>query len=268
MADRRVAALAVELTPENWSGGLTVQTALDGSVTNSGVRRYRALASRHLEILERHHLGADVIFLRARTNQSLIQVAQAARTRLYRDGQDIEAERRLDEQPDAIAQEIATTVHEGQSIVVEKIVAFHTSLDRASSEPGLEAKRTLAYAGRFEDVLGAHVLAWSHLWDDCDISLEDHGAEDTELKLRVYIFHLLQTVSPQTIERDAGVPARGWHGEAYRGHIFWDELFIFPFLNLRLPTLTRALLRYRYRRLTEARRAALDAGYRGATAST
>jgi alpha,alpha-trehalase len=71
-------------------------------------------------------------------------------------------------------------------------------------------------------------------------------------------------VSPHTIEFDIGVPARGWHGEAYRGHIFWDELFIFPFLTLRLPMLTRALLRYRYRRLPAARRAAQAAGYAGA----
>ena len=49
------------------------------------------------------------------------------------------------------------------------------------------------------------------------------------------------------------MPARGLHGEAYRGHIFWDELFVFPFLNLRFPELTRALLQYRYRRLPEAR---------------
>ena len=66
------------------------------------------------------------------------------------------------------------------------------------------------------------------------------------------------------IELDAGVPARGWTGEAYRGHIFWDELFIFPFLNFRLPRVTRALLLYRWRRLPEARWAAREAGYRGA----
>jgi trehalose/maltose hydrolase-like predicted phosphorylase len=66
------------------------------------------------------------------------------------------------------------------------------------------------------------------------------------------------------MELDAGVPARGWHGEGYRGHIFWDELFIFPFLSLRLPVLTRALLLYRYRRLPEARQAAHAAGFRGA----
>jgi len=49
-----------------------------------------------------------------------------------------------------------------------------------------------------------------------------------------------------------------------KGHIFWDELFIFPTLNLLVPEITRALLLYRYRRLPEARWAAGQAGYEGA----
>ena len=61
--------------------------------------------------------------------------------------------------------------------------------------------------------------------------------------LRLHLLHLLQTVSPNTADLDVGVPARGLHGEAYRGHIFWDELFIFPVLNLRFPMITRSLLR-------------------------
>ena len=76
--------------------------------------------------------------------------------------------------------------------------------------------------------------------------------------------HLLQSVSFHSIGLDTGVPARGWTGEAYQGHIFWDELFIFPFLNYRIPEITRALLMYRYRRLGEARIAAQNAGYKGA----
>ena len=67
-----------------------------------------------------------------------------------------------------------------------------------------------------------------------------------------------------TVDLDVGVPARGLHGEAYRGHIFWDELFIFPFLNFHIPEITRALLLYRYRRLPEARLTAQDEGHRGA----
>ena len=46
--------------------------------------------------------------------------------------------------------------------------------------------------------------------------------------------------------------------------MFWDELYVYPFLNLRLPEITRELLMYRYRRLGEARGAADEAGFRGA----
>jgi trehalose/maltose hydrolase-like predicted phosphorylase len=82
--------------------------------------------------------------------------------------------------------------------------------------------------------------------------------------LRLHMFHLLQAVSPNSIGLDIGVPARGWTGEAYQGHVFWDELFIFPFFNYRMPEITRSLLMYRYRRLGEARAAAATAGYKGA----
>jgi alpha,alpha-trehalase len=264
MANPHIAGLAVELVAENWSGRLTVRSALDGSVINNGVPRYRDLASQHLDTLNAEQPEAATLFLCSRTNQSFLHVAEAARTHLYRQGRTVNAERQVDIRKDHIAQELSCQVEKAESIAVEKIVAFYTSRDPAISEPGLEAKKTLREAGRFDDLLAAHELAWAHLWDDCNIELKEKQKDETALKLRVYIFHLLQTVSPHTTELDIGVPARGWHGEAYRGHIFWDELFIFPFLNLRLPMLTRALLRYRYRRLTEARRAAKAAGYEGA----
>ena len=60
------------------------------------------------------------------------------------------------------------------------------------------------------------------------------------------------------------MPARGLNGEAYRGHVFWDEMYAFPFFNFRLPEVTRGLLMYRYRRMGEARAAAREAGFRGA----
>jgi trehalose/maltose hydrolase-like predicted phosphorylase len=88
--------------------------------------------------------------------------------------------------------------------------------------------------------------------------------EGVQLLIRLHISHVLQVCSPHTADLDAGVPARGLNGEAYRGHVFWDELYIYPFLNFRLPEITRELLMYRYRRLDEARAAAKEAGYRGA----
>jgi len=122
-------------------------------------------------------------------------------------------------------------------------------------------------ADSFDALLQTHEGAWRQLWERSDLHVLDavsDEATDVHPAVRLHLFHLLQTASQHSMELDAGIPARGWHGEGYRGHIFWDELFIFPFLNLRLPILARALLLYRYRRLDEARWAARQAGFRGA----
>ena len=125
-------------------------------------------------------------------------------------------------------------------------------------------RRWLQAADSFEEMLGQHVLAWSHLW--ARFAIELRGCEDSQVLpvLRLHIFHLLQTISPNSMDRDVGVPARGLHGEAYRGHVFWDDLFVFPAINLRLPELGQSLMAYRYHRLPAARRAAREAGHVGA----
>lgn len=89
-------------------------------------------------------------------------------------------------------------------------------------------------------------------------------AGETGKILRLHAFHVLQTLSPHTAELDVGVPARGLHGEAYRGHVFWDELFVLPYITLHFPEVARALLMYRHRRLPAARDAARQAGQSGA----
>lgn len=55
-----------------------------------------------------------------------------------------------------------------------------------------------------------------------------------------------------------------WHGEDYRGHIFWDETFVLPFLACRFPEIARSMLLYRYRRLGAAKILARQHGYKGA----
>jgi alpha,alpha-trehalase len=258
MAEPHLAALESVITAEDWSGPLEVASALDGRVENAGVARYRDLARRHLEPLEARAVDGDTVFLRMRTLQSRLEVAMAARTRLDRPGQ----ARELIE-PGYAGRRLHLELKKGEALRVEKVVALHTSRDRAISECGEAALGACARAPDFAALAASHSLAWRHLWQRFDIGLEC-GDERTQRILRLHVFHLLQTASPNTIGLDAGVPARGLHGEAYRGHIFWDELFIFPLLNLRLPEITRALLLYRHRRLPEARENARAAGYRGA----
>ncbi len=267
MADMHLATLELSLIAENWAGNVTLRFGIDGRVVNSGAKLYERFDNRHLEPLSGGAVGADGVALLVQTRQSQLRVAQAARGRLFVDGRQLEPERRLIEEPGFIGQELDLMVEQGQSVTLEKIAALYTSRDAAISECVLAARKAIERAGRFEAVLAEHVLSWKHLWRVFDMRLAPAGPGFTlnvPALLRLHLFHLLQAVSLNSIGLDVGVPARGWTGEAYQGHIFWDELFIFPTLNLRMPEITRSLLMYRYRRLGEARAAAEAAGFRGA----
>ncbi|GAA3747100.1 glycoside hydrolase family 65 protein [Salinactinospora qingdaonensis] len=258
MDDPHLAALETEVTPEDWSGTLTVRSALDGTVTNAGVARYRDLCGRHLQV---GSTGGDVpeeTWLYAETSTSGIGIALAARTRVTA-GPEPDATS-VASRPDWIGCDLEIPVLPGRTVTVEKTVALHTSRDKAISDPRTAARAALARADGFAELLRHHTAAWRRLWQECAI---DIGGEEQRV-LRLHLFHLLQTLSPHTADLDVGVPARGLHGEAYRGHVFWDELFVFPLLNLHLPETARALLRYRWRRLPQARAAASAYGLRGA----
>ncbi|HZC99307.1 MAG TPA: HAD-IA family hydrolase [Actinomycetes bacterium] len=263
MKDQHLAGLETTFTAENWSGTLEVWSGLDGRVVNAGVKRYRELNQRHLNVLDAGEAGDDLVDLQAETTQSHIRVALAARTRLLLDGEPTAADRRVVTEPGFVAHALTLDLERARPATIEKVVALYTSRDRATSESRLDARLEAQGAAGFDELLTRHEGAWANLWNRFDMQL-DSANEWIEMVLHLHIFHLLQTVSPHTINLDVGVPARGWHGEAYRGHVFWDELFIFPFLNFQRPVLAAALLNYRHARIGAARSAARAAGYRGA----
>ncbi len=260
MADPHVLALETTLVAENWSGELEIRSAIDGDVRNAGVPAYRGLADRHLSVVRTDTADDGIDVLVAETVQSRARIAVAARCRC----RPARAVLHDDHHPAArrIDHELVVHVSRGEPVVVEKVAGVHTSRDPAISECALAATAAVARAGSFEQLAEAHREAWSRLWSRWDVWVDAHGRMPTVVVL--HLLHLLQSVSPHTGELDAGIPARGLHGEAYRGHVFWDELFVFPLLNFRFPALSRSLLRYRHRRLPEARRLAATAGYRGA----
>jgi trehalose/maltose hydrolase-like predicted phosphorylase len=262
MAHSHQAAIEWTITPENWSGRVEVVSALDGRVTNGNVARYGQLEGRHLDPVSPRTFGPEVIALKVRTRQSTMYVAEAARMRVFDGDEAIAAERTLYQMEDYIQQVLAFDAQEGRPLRVEKLVAFYTSRDRAISEPLGNAGKSAARYPDFAEALARHAIAWDGLWRRCDLQLPREPR--VQLLLRLHISHVLQVCSRHTADHDAGVPARGLNGEAYRGHVFWDELFVYPYLNFRLPEITRELLMYRYRRLGEARAAAREVGHRGA----
>jgi trehalose/maltose hydrolase-like predicted phosphorylase/transcriptional regulator with XRE-family HTH domain len=254
MADPYLAAMESTFTAENWSGPLRVRAMLDGRVANHGVARYRDLRGDHLT---GHETGIqdDIGWLTAVTRSSHITIALAGRLHPAPPPGSVHREF------DRIVSEHTLGLTEGRPVTLTRTVALTTSHDHASHDARSAALRHVRRAPRFGDLLARHAAAWERLWRRARLDVA--GPELSRL-VHLHIFHLLQTLSPHTADMDAGVPARGLHGEAYRGHVFWDELFVQPWFNLRFPEISLGLLRYRWRRLPEARDAAGEAGYDGA----
>ncbi|MFK0171567.1 glycoside hydrolase family 65 protein [Streptomyces sp. NPDC090306] len=272
VADTRLAALRTEFTAEGFAGELEVEAALDGTVTNTGVERYRALDGRHLSHVHTGTAGPDTVWLRCRTRNSDVRICLAARLRTdtdtiattsaadAMDTADTDTAQAAGADPSRAVQRLLLTLTPGAPATVDKTVALHTSRDTAISDPLGAAVAAAREAPSFDDLRGSHTAAWEHIWRRAELEVPGEAGH----VLRLHLFHLLQTLSPHTADLDVGVPARGLHGEAYRGHIFWDELFVLPYLNVHFPEVSRALLRYRHRRLGKARAAARAAGRRGA----
>ncbi len=263
------AGLETTISPLNWDGKIEICSALDGTVTNQGVERYQELGKTHLDLVESSHLDDRSMVLKVRTKRSCLDIAMGARTDIYLNNRADNIKSFPADKPDGyVAKRFLVNVAKGDTLTVEKIICIYTSKDTGIFECLAESKDALVddYVD-FGSLLKSHIIAWQLLWAKFDVRLElDNRAIElyTQKIIRLYIFHLLQSSSVHSLDIDVGMPARGWHGEGYRGHIFWDEIIIFPFLNYRSPRITRTLLMYRYRRLNEAKRAARETGYRGA----
>lgn len=260
MADAHTAAMRVEVIPENWSGEITVHSAINGDVRNRNVADDHALETRHLSapIVHRPDQAApESVIMEVETLQSDVDIAIGTRTMVSGDAEPAQADG-----PRLVGSAWRTRVSEGEPLYVDKVAVTATSRDPALSTPHLDVTKRLERSGTVAEIAAASAAAWTKLWDVFDVQLEAGRTNHTALDFNT--FHVLQNTALVSRDLDAGTPARGLQGEGYRGHIFWDELFVYPTLSLRQPALTRALLMYRHRRLDEARHAARVEGRRGA----
>jgi len=261
MARPHLAGLETTLVAEGWSGPVSVASGIDAGVTNTNVAEYADLANRHLRTVVAEEAEPGILLVEAETTQSRVRIATAARTMLT--GHGVVRAIPVQTVADRHAQRFDLTLRDGAPVTIDKTVAVFTSRDPAIASPRLAALNELLWArGGFAGLLPAHEQAWGRLWALFGVELD--ADRQTQLVLNLHVFHLLQSLSPHTAAIDAGVPARGLHGEGYRGHVFWDELFVLPVLTAHLPWVSRSLLDYRWRRLDSARLAATQAGLSGA----
>ncbi len=258
MANPHIGALRYRITPQNYSCSITLRSSIDGSVINDGVPRYRSLESKHLKTVV-NEIQQNTVLLHTKTTASDIDIYIRAKHVFTGE---CEMQKGIVEADEIIGEDLTFIAREGKEYTLDKLVTIYTSLDQDTESAEKDSIELIKQMKDFEQLKAEHLQKWSNLWEKGDVIIEDDRL--SQKTLRLHIYHLFVTASEHNKFIDAGMPARGLSGEAYRGHVFWDELYIFPFYNQHSPEITKALLMYRYRRLDQARDNAVEYGFKGA----
>ncbi len=248
MANKHLAALEYSITPLNYSGTISIKTGIDANIINDGVARYRDLNQKHLG---KANCGSqeNIIWLSTETTQSKIKLDIAAQINT-----NVPADYEIEESESEINIIYTTQIDQDKEFVIYKDIAY--SNDDKTDVVGLVKQNK-----DFNKIANDSIHAWEKIWKKSDIEIS--GDRIAQKLVRLHIYHLLTSYSEHSIESDISIAARGLHGEAYRGHIFWDELFIAPFFNINFPELTKSMLMYRYNRIHEAKQYATENGFKG-----
>lgn len=106
-----------------------------------------------------------------------------------------------------------------------------------------------------------HAAAWDALWEKGRVEIQ--GDEEAQRAVNMALYHLLRSANPR--DSRVAVCAKGYAGEAYFGHFFWDtEMYLLPYFLYTNPETARALVGFRLNTLEGARKNAAHYGYPGA----
>ena len=245
----------------NYSGRIELASIIDGQIINDGVSRYRDLNQHHLEPVKQNASG-NQSWVEVKTTSSDIHIVEYAHIDLEQEGKPLDAQWKNKEDNGRVETTVEVNLETGGEFSISRKIATYTSKKDDVENPLESARELINSCGSCKDEMEKSKMKWADIWKSIDIKIE--GDRQSLKLLRLHMYHLLVTASPNTVDMDTGIPPRGLHGEAYRGHIFWDELYILPFYNIHFPEVTKNALKYRYNRLGAARKLAKEEGYKGA----
>ena len=261
MDNPHIAAIEYSIKPLNYSEDICISSGIIGNIINSGVERYKQLNQKHLLPV---HQEADKNFnsILVKTSESDIKIAMSSKINVSINGNLVNPEFNHKLAQGNAFTDFHTNINKNDILKINKIISIYTSKDKNVEDAYITSKNEISKFDSFDEVFISSKKQWDKIWDKIDISVE--GDRLAQKLLRLHLYHIMVTTSEHNKDIDFGIPARGLHGEAYRGHIFWDELFILPFYDIHFQEAAKSVLLYRYRRLDEARNYAKEYGYKGA----
>lgn len=249
-----VIAIQYRITPENYSGDVTIMSMIDGSVGYAdGIEQTREIGS---------GVVSSTVWSEVRSLQSKVGIAVAARHALCTTG--TEGTERISRISGnrQVGVALKLKAQRGHAVVFEKTISIHNDLKGGNALKA--ATDELAGLPGFKELEGEHVAEWAWYWKDADVRID--GDPLVQTMARFFVFHLLQSASRNNVRLNLSesIPAKSMTGPGYNGHIFWDtEIYMLPFFSQQFPDIAEALLSYRHSRLAAAAVNARECGFKG-----
>lgn len=249
--NQHLAAINYQVTPLNFSGEITLVSALEGAVINQeqegDPRVGSPLQGQTLQLLEKKQEAGFSALLQQTTNTELALVCGMKNK--------LQTENKFKLAADQSEQRVQTKylieAERNHELCLTKYITYYTSLDCSQDELLSRAEENLTEAQQqgFDYYLAQQEEYLNQFWQQADIKIK--GDRALQQGVRFNAFHLLQSVGK---DGQTNIAAKGLTGEGYEGHYFWDtETYILPFFLYNKPEISRKLLKYRYNTLDQAR---------------
>ncbi|WP_317913900.1 glycoside hydrolase family 65 protein [Carnobacterium maltaromaticum] len=257
-----VIAQSVEITPLNQDIEVSIESGIDGQVTNNG--------SQHFTEGEKHLYEEKYIQMIPKTTQSAIAFVVSTVTEFYVNNQPTKLNSRIEMKRRQVFNNYWGNVAKNVTLRLEKISTVYSTRDKDQENHTLTEIEKIGYEALKEtSSLGYEVLqkesakAWQEkVWNIAPITIDSTDTAD-QLAINFAKYHL-HAMTPAHDNR-MNIAAKGLSGEGYKGHTFWDtEIFMLPYFIYTHPEIAKSLVEYRYLGLQGAHKKAAENGYEGA----
>ncbi|MEX5219538.1 MAG: glycoside hydrolase family 65 [Nitrospira sp.] len=243
--DRHLFFQSVTITPENYTGSVSVESSPDPPGTKT---QWTPQAE-----------GDTAVLVGATTRG--VTIAMAHRGDIARAEAGAAGEQTSTIQGQGFLRRWTWPAGLGETVRFNRSVVVYSS--RETPDPASAARRHLNRV--FDAGPDAHVRQHAQAWEDRwrAAGLRVAGDDQAQRALRFAVYHLNGAVNPH--DERTSIGARALTGKVYKGHVFWDtEIYLLPFYICTDPPAARTLLMYRVHTLPAARERARKLGYQGA----
>ncbi|TXB62206.1 glycoside hydrolase family 65 protein [Phaeodactylibacter luteus] len=261
IAQDEVAALRYAITPLDFEGTLSLTPYIDFDVINED-SNYDEKFWVEVDKKVKRRQG----YVLAETKKTAFQACTGMKFGITQNGKEADFNAYRMQREKYVGCTVDLECREGETTVVDKIVAQVTSLNYPKEDLMEECRRAVkaAFKQGFDALIAEQAAAWGRKWEEADIQIE--GDVAAQQGIRFNIFQLYQTYTGEDERLNIG--PKGFTGEKYGGSTYWDtEAYCLPFyLSTADEHVGRNLLVYRYKHLERAIENAGKLGFTGGAA--